>query len=86
MVRRIAHAVVVEAVDRNGSGWAGSGRCVGQHRIEELVVFQTPVGELRQRRFASEAMRRVEVRTLRRKVVVEEPANGDRPGGAVAGG
>ena len=77
MVRRSAHAVVVQAIDRNGFRGTGAGR-VRQHRVEELVVFQAPVRELGDRRFAAKAMRRIEVRALRRKMIVEETTDGDR--------
>ena len=76
MVGSVAHAVVVEAIDRDGSLRTGAAR-VGQQRIEELVVFQRPIGKFGNRVFATKAVRRIEVRTLRRKRRVEEAADGN---------
>ena len=80
MVRRIASAVVEETTDRNAPGRARAVRGVGQHHIEELVVFQSPVGNSASVvSHPKLAVRCVEVRALRRKVIVEEAADGDRP-------
>ena len=60
---RHRHAVVVEAIEGEESPRTCSGR-IRQHGVEEPIVFQLPVGKTRKRRFATQIVRRIEMRAL----------------------
>src|SRR5665213_3623504 len=76
VVRRTAHPVVVQPVDGNGAGLAIA-RGVGNEREEELRVLERPVRKVRDRCFASESVRRIDMRAGTEEMVVEEAADAD---------